>query len=104
MATKSQKQERRIAQEVGGRLNSGSGNGLVHKNDVRTADTSIEAKFTDAASYRLYLSDLIKAENHALLSGRDFLFILTMGDRDWVVMPYEDYAALKEPDGTDPSG
>lgn len=91
MTTDSQRQERRIAQEFGGRVNSGSGNGLLNKNDVRTPKFSIEAKFTKARSFTLKLADLLKGEFHALNDGRKFAFIITMGGRDWVVIAKEDW-------------
>lgn len=91
MATNSQKQERRIAREYGGKVSSGSGNGLFNKNDVRIPGYSLELKYTGAKSFSLKLADLLKAEKHAHTDGREFAFIITMGDRDWVVIAKEDW-------------
>lgn len=75
------------------------------KNDLRTDDRSFEVKYTDKASYSLKLADLLKAERHALLdSGRGFGFVVGFGrrdgqaairiDREFVVIPKEDYERL----------
>lgn len=46
----SRRQERRGAARYDGSVNSGSGNGWLRKNDVRTDTLSIEYKHTGAAS------------------------------------------------------
>lgn len=90
---KSRKQERRGAKLFGGTQNAGSGN-KDRKNDVRTSTMSIEYKFTDKKSFSLKLEELIQAERHALLDGREMLFGIQMGDRHWVVLSEESFAAL----------
>lgn len=94
--TASQRQEARVAKRFGGTVNSGSGNGPYRKNDVRTPDLSIELKTTAKASYPLKLSELLKAEQHALLDGRDVLFGIELGGRNWYVISEEDYLSLRE--------
>lgn len=88
---RSQQQEKRVANRLGGTVNSGSGNGWLRKNDVRTPELSVELKYTAKRQYTLKLDDLLKAEEYALLDGREMLFGLEMGDREWAIGPLEDY-------------
>lgn len=71
---RSRAQERRTAQETGGRTTPGSGNTFVRGNDVVTHRWSIECKTTVAKGYRLTLDALQGAERHALLDGREMVF------------------------------
>jgi hypothetical protein len=65
---------------MGGRVTSGSGNGWITKNDVKTDDVSFEIKYTDKKSYSLKHADLKTAERNALMdSGREFGFIVGFG-------------------------
>lgn len=92
---RSRKQELAGAKRFGGRVTPGSGNGWHTKNDVRTPDLSIEYKTTEKKSYSLKYDDLIKAERNALIdSGRQFLFIVELGGREWVTMPIEYFEEL----------
>lgn len=70
---RSRKQEKRGAKIYGGTQNAGSGNGS-RKNDVRTADLSIEFKTTTQKGYRLTLAELLLCSRQALIEGRDALF------------------------------
>lgn len=88
---KSQKQEARLAKWYGGRVTPGSGNGWVHKNDVKTPTLSIEAKYTDAKSYSLKLDDLLKAEKIALMDGRDIIFTISFSGQEFVLVREVDY-------------
>jgi hypothetical protein len=95
MLKKSQKQERRGAELLGGTVNAGSGNGWVRKNDVRTTDYSIEYKVTSKVSYSLKDKELITAEKQALLDGREMLFGTQMASgRNWITMSEETFLAL----------
>jgi len=91
---KSQKQEALLAKRYGGKVTPGSGNGWVHKNDVKTPTLSIEAKYTDAKSYSLKLADLIKAEKIALMDGRDSIFTVSFSGEEFVILREADYRAL----------
>jgi len=91
---KSQKQEQRLAKHYGGSVTPGSGNGWVHKNDVKTPTLSIEAKYTDAKSYSLKLADLIKAEKIALMDGRDIIFTVSFSGEEFVILREADYRDL----------
>lgn len=95
MLKKSQKQERRGAELLGGTVNAGSGNGWVRKNDVRTPDYSIEYKVTSKGSYSLKEKELVTAEKQALIDGREMLFGTQMsGGRNWITMSEETFLAL----------
>ena len=98
--SKSQAQEKRLAKTFGGQTNSGSGNGWIRKNDVRTDDLSIEAKYTDAKQFTLKNADLITAEKYALIDGRDSVFMISFSGRDeWAVIrseEFEQYRNLKQ--------
>lgn len=94
---KSQAQEKRLAKAYGGQTNSGSGNGWLRKNDVRTDDLSIEAKYTDAKQFTLKNADLIKAEQYGLIDGRDSVFIISFSGRDeWAVIRQEEYHEYRQ--------
>lgn len=92
----SRDQEKRLAASFGGRRTPGSGNQWDRKNDVRTPDLSIEAKTTTKGQYILKAKELEMGEKNALLDGRDFLFVVEMNGRNWVIMPIEDYENLLE--------
>lgn len=65
---KSQQQERRVAEELGGRTQPGSGSGDFAKGDVRVkGEIRAECKTTSAASYSLKLADLVKIHREAAL-------------------------------------
>lgn len=93
---KSQRQEKRLAARYDGLTSAGSGNGWVRKNDVRTADLSIEAKYTDKKSYSLKQDDLHKGEKYALVDGREFAFMVSFSGEEWVVIREADYKELRD--------
>ena len=92
---KSQRQEARLAKRYGGQVTPGSGNGWVHKNDVKTPTLSIEAKYTDAKSFQVKLADLIKAEKIALVDGRDSIFTVSFSGEEFVILREADYRELR---------
>lgn len=94
----SQRQERRLAKELTGTVNSGSGNGWVRKGDVRTEYELFELKITDAKSYSLKDAELDKLTTQALVDGRLPIFMVqfkTTGN-EWVIMSKDDYLMLRE--------
>ena len=91
---KAAKQEKRLAKAYGGQVTPGSGNGWVHKYDVKTPTLSIEAKYTDAKSYSLKVADLIKAEKIALIDGRDVIFTISFSGEEFVIIREADYRSL----------
>jgi hypothetical protein len=82
----SRKQEAEIAELLGGKVNSGSGNGWRHKNDVRTEEFSVECKTTSAKSYSLKRAELDVAETHALADGKEMLFVVDIDGKRYFIM------------------
>lgn len=105
MATKddSKKQEKGIAKDWDGSVNSGSGNGWIRKSDVRTETELVEAKITSAKSYSLKYAELRKLEEQALMDGRIPIFLvefLSYGQA-YVVLMKEDYEEMRNRIGTE---
>ena len=63
---RARKQEERIAKELGGKRQPGSGNQWHAKADVKTARFLVEAKYTDARRYILKLDDIKKLKRQLL--------------------------------------
>lgn len=82
----SQKQERQVAADLGGRVNAGSGNGWRHKNDVRTSEFSVECKTTTKRSYSLKRDELDTAEKYALADGKEMLFVVDIDGKRYYLM------------------
>lgn len=93
---RSQKQEKNLADRYDGKVNPGSGNGWIHKNDIRSEVFSFEAKTTEKSQYPLKLAELQLAERHALLSGREMVFVIEMGGRNWMVVSQETFDTILE--------
>jgi hypothetical protein len=67
---RSKLQEKRIAKDIGGKVQAGSGSSWRAKGDVRKPlDLRVEAKFTTKDSYVLKHADLLKIQEEALLGG-----------------------------------
>lgn len=67
---RSKLQESRIAEEVGGKVQAGSGAPWMAKGDVRKlGELRVEAKHTNTVEYRLTLEDILKIRDEALLGG-----------------------------------
>ncbi|MEU7147076.1 hypothetical protein AB0B15_03390 [Streptomyces sp. NPDC045456] len=96
---RSQRQEQRLATRYDGRRNPGSGNGWLHKNDVRSDRFSFEAKTTTKKSYSLKLDELLAAEKHALISGREMVFVTEIGGRNWMTVSQNTFDTLVEESG-----
>lgn len=94
---RSQKQERRVAKEHGGRVNPGSGNGDIHKNDVRTDTESWELKYTSKAQFPLKEADLNAAWVHSVIANKRMVFGIQFGNGDnYVVLNEDDYIELRD--------
>jgi hypothetical protein len=66
----SARQERKIAEDVGGRRQAGSGSSWRAKSDVRTmGKLRVEAKFTQKPTYTLKLDDWKKIREEAIKGG-----------------------------------
>lgn len=94
----SQRQERRLANQRDGSVNSGSGNGWIRKGDVRTDDELWELKITSAKSYSLKDAELQKNINHALVDGRMPIFLVEfkLTGNEYVILSRFDYEELRE--------
>lgn len=63
-------QERRVAADLGGRVQPGSGAPEFHKGDVRKAgEIRVECKTTSTKGYRLTLAEIQKIQGEALTGG-----------------------------------
>ena len=64
---RSRTQERRVAADVGGKVQAGSGNAWSAKGDVRKmGQLRVEAKYTERPRYILKLKDVLKIRSEAL--------------------------------------
>lgn len=78
---KSQKQEKKLAKVLKGKLTLNSG-ALFQKNDVLTKNFSIEAKTTKYNSYSLKLKDIKLVEKYALRQKKFPLFVIDFLDKE----------------------
>jgi hypothetical protein len=94
----SQKQEARLAKQLGGTRNSGSGNGWIRKSDVRSEDLLVEAKITSAKSFSVKDDELQKNIGYAIVDGRMPIFLVefkTTGN-SYVILAEDDFLDLRE--------
>lgn len=61
----SDKQEKRVARDVGGRTTIASGQTPIDKADVRSSLVRVECKYTDKKSFTLKVADLLKVAEQA---------------------------------------
>jgi hypothetical protein len=67
---RSRKQEKRVAKELGGQVQPGSGSSWRAKSDVRAlGKVRVECKYTGASFYALKAIDISKIQEEALLGG-----------------------------------
>jgi len=96
---RSRKQEKRLARDLGGRVQPASGAGSA-KGDVRVAgDVRAECKLTRAKSFNLKLSDLEKIEGEASGEEMPLLHLEFQGvspHKKYVVLPYWAFQSLME--------
>lgn len=74
--SRSAKMERRVAKEVGGRTQVGSGSSWRAPGDIKSDTHLIEHKYTDKLSFVLKLADWEQARSDALQSGKDAAMIV----------------------------
>jgi hypothetical protein len=91
-------QEKRLASELGGRTQPGSGAMWHMKGDVITDRLFVEAKLTDKKQYTLKLETLEKVAAQAPISGKIPTMIVTfeLARRDFAIIPKEDLMLLLE--------
>ena len=104
MKRSSVRQEKKIAKDIGGQRQRGSGSAAHNKGDVRKSGLlRIEAKQTRARSYTVHLSDLYKIRSECA-PGETPAFQITFMDRDlqhpveeWMMVPYTVWRKLNGP-------
>lgn len=92
---KSKRQEDRTADTYRGSRNSGSGNGWLRKNDVRSDKILFENKFTTATkSISLKSSDLKELTERAILDDRVAVLQFDLAGRRYVVLNEDDFLEM----------
>lgn len=98
MKTEGQKQSRkhedRLAKEMGGFRNAGSGSFWVRKGDVRTDRFLVEHKWTGKKQFTLKASTLEEIMTQALLSGRIGLVGISLNNKNYMIMDEEDFLEM----------
>lgn len=93
----SKKQELKSAKNYRGSRNSGSGNGWMRKNDVRSETLLIENKLTTATkSITLKEVDLRELRQRAILEDRVPILQFDLSGRSYVVLVEDDFLAMME--------
>jgi len=87
----SQSHEKRLAKKVGGSVNAGSGNHWSRKGDVRSEKYLIEHKYTSHQSYSLKVEEMDKLYKEAMMVGREPIFCISMGGKNYVVQLEDDW-------------
>lgn len=90
---RSQKREKQIATEIGGRAHIASGALWFRKADASNDLFLVEDKFTDANVYRVVYNTLLKLEHQALRIGKTpiFRFGFTKAAKDFILVRECDY-------------
>ena len=86
----SKKQERRIAADMGGRRQPGSGSRWGYKRDVVTREFMVEAKVTDKSSFSVSLKDLEFIKQQAYMEGKVSAYVVDFPDTGVVLMRKDD--------------
>lgn len=94
----SRRQENRWAKTLVGKVSPGSGNGWLHKSDVRSKDVLVEAKITSAKSYSLKDAELQVNIHHALMDGLSPIFVVEFkpSGNSYVILTEDDYLGLRQ--------
>ena len=99
---KSQKQEKRIAKEIGGKVQKGSGSKDFHKGDVKSLELLVEAKRTDNDSISIKKDWLIKIFQESVAYKKIPALSIEFDDmpnivpRDWIAIPSKTLSLLME--------
>lgn len=86
---RSQAQEDRIAKDIGGKRNYGSGAVWGFKRDVVNSELMIEAKTTETDSHSVRVADLEHLYKEASLQGKTPAFAIEFGVGEVVLLPRE---------------
>ncbi len=99
---KSQKQEKRVAAVLGGKVQRGSGSKAFHKGDVKSAELLVESKRTDKESLGIKKEWLVKISQEAAAYGRipalsiEFDTMPRLVAKDWIAVPAKTFSLLIE--------
>lgn len=93
---RSQRQERKLAGEIGGQAVKGSGAFAGNKGDFRNETWAGEAKLTDDHSYRLTLAELEKIELEAAQLQRLPVFVVELTGRSFAVVSWELFKEFRD--------
>lgn len=94
-------QERRAAEDIGGRVQPGSGAPAHYKSDVRkTGDSRLECKTTGSKSFTLKLAELEKIKAEAIMGGCEgwafqVEFQGSTSNKRFAVIDWQEYLDLK---------
>ena len=84
-----EKQEKKIAEEIGGRVQPGSGSRWGYRRDVVSSACQVEAKWTDKLSFNLVLRDWEFLRKQALLQDRIPVYVVEFRTKEQSVVVVE---------------
>jgi ribosomal protein S17E len=90
---KAQKREKDCANQIGGYTTAASGAGIA-KGDARNEKWTIDDKFTEAQSYKLRKSDVIKITSDASKTCRNGALKVGFPDYDVAIVAWTDFLEL----------
>lgn len=99
---KSRKQEAKVAKDLGGSIQPGSGAPEFYKGDVRkVGDVRVECKTTSSKAYSLKLAEIQKIKGEALQGGGEswamqIEFQGAVTDRRFAVIDWQEYLDLRD--------
>lgn len=88
---RSKLQERRAADQYGGSVSPGSGNGWIRKADVRTPNYLIECKTTTKESYSIKKETWETLNKQAIVDGRIPVMIVDINGKTLMIADPEDF-------------
>lgn len=94
--TSSQRQEKRAANELDGKVQTGSGNKWFAKADVKTKSELLECKTTERESYSLKLADLKLHKLQAMKEGLTPVWQIEIRGFKVAVVDWDLYVALRQ--------
>lgn len=86
----SKKQEKRIADDLGGRVQPASGSRWGYKRDVRTPEFLVEAKISDSKSVSVVARDLRFLKQQAYQMGKNPAYVVEVRGSSVAILPKED--------------
>ena len=90
------KHEKRLAKQVGGGRNAGSGAFWQRKGDVRSKDLLIEHKWTGKQSFTMKADVLEKIVTEAILDSRTPVLGFSLNKENYVVLLEDDFLQIRD--------